>query len=376
MLINDIFQGPELTNDYTLTESAGITTIAFTGAATSVSYDVNNASIPRGGIIVSVGSTGGFGYQPLVSAGGTATVSVAGTISAISVGNSGSGYRASSTYEIVVDTSFPVGIGSTLIYLENTNSIFSILNLLNTGFNCSIGVGTFIGSGSVITSVGSTFVRVGSGVTSPYQIPSGTQTIIKISNPQIGIVNVGVGTSSVGIATITHVGYSTIISGSISTSVTITNPGTGYTSTNRPYVIFDDPLSYSNIPLIYSSGSSGVGTAAKINIVVGQGSSVIDFEIINTGYGYGNGQILTVPIGGTTGIPTTGASFSEFKINIEKTFTDKFVGWSIGELQVLDSLDKVDTLIDFNNTGKVGIPGVAIGIKEPRKTFKQKYNVR
>ena len=180
---------------------------------------------------------------------------------------------------------------------------------------------------------------MGSGATSPYQIPSGTQTIIKISNPQIGIVNVGVGISSVGIATITHVGYSTIISGSISTSVTITNPGTGYTSTNRPHVIFDDPLSYSNIPLIYSSGSSGVGTAAKINIVVGQGSSVIDFEIINTGYGYGNGQILTVPIGGTTGIPTTGASFSEFKINIEKTFTDKFVGWSIGELQNIDPID-------------------------------------
>jgi hypothetical protein len=39
---------------------------------------LNNASIPRGGVIVSVGSTEGFGYQPLVSAGGTATVSVAG----------------------------------------------------------------------------------------------------------------------------------------------------------------------------------------------------------------------------------------------------------------------------------------------------------
>jgi hypothetical protein len=94
ILINDIFQGPGLTNDYTLTESVGITTIAFTGAATSVSYDINNASIPRGGIIVSVGSTEGFGYQPLVSAGGTAIVSVAGTISAISIGNSGSGYRS------------------------------------------------------------------------------------------------------------------------------------------------------------------------------------------------------------------------------------------------------------------------------------------
>jgi hypothetical protein len=251
ILINDIFQGPGLTNDYTLTESVGITTIAFTGAATSVSYDINNASIPRGGIIVSVGSTEGFGYQPLVSAGGTAIVSVAGTISAISVGNSGSGYR------------------------------------------------------------------------------SGVQ-----------VVRVGVALSSTDTPTIEFIGTASVSNGSV-VSIAITNPGTGYTSTNQPYVVFDDPLSYSNIPLIYSSGSSGVGTAARINIVVGQGSSVIDFEIINTGYGYGNEQILTVPIGGATGIPTTGvgASFKEFKINIEKTFTDKFTGWSIGELQVLDSID-------------------------------------
>jgi hypothetical protein len=249
VLINDIFQGPGLTYDYTLLESAGITSITFTGAATSVSYDVNNASIPRGGVIVSVGSTEGFGYQPLVSAGGTATVSVAGTISAISIGNSGSGYR------------------------------------------------------------------------------SGAQ-----------VVKVGVALSSTSIPTIQFIGTASVSNGSI-VSIAITNPGTGYTSTNPPYVIFDDPLSYSNIPLIYSSASSGIGTQAKVNIVVGQGSSVIDFEIINTGYGYGDGQILTVPIGGATGIPTTGSSFNEFQLTIQKTFVDKFTGWSIGELQVLDSLD-------------------------------------
>jgi hypothetical protein len=249
VLINDIFQGPGLTYDYTLSESTGITSITFTGAATSVSYDVNNASIPRGGVIISVGSTEGFGYQPLVSAGGTATVSVAGTISAISIGNSGSGYR------------------------------------------------------------------------------SGAQ-----------VVKVGVALSSTSIPTIQFIGTASVSNGSI-VSIAITNPGTGYTSTNPPYVIFDDPLSYSNIPLIYSSGSSGVGTQAKVNIVVGQGSSVIDFEIINTGYGYGDGQILTVPIGGATGIPTTGSSFNEFQLTIQKTFVDEFTGWSIGELQVLDRFD-------------------------------------
>ena len=249
ILINDIFQGPGLTYDYNLSESTGITSIRFTGTATSVSYDVNNASIPRGGIIVSVGSTEGFGYQPLVSAGGTAIVSVAGTISAISIGNSGSGYR------------------------------------------------------------------------------EGVQ-----------VVNVGVGTSSTETPNIEFIGTAVVSNGHI-VSVAITNPGTGYTSTNPPYVVFDDPLSYSNIPLIYSSGSSGVGTQAKIDIVVGQGSSVIDFEITNTGYGYGDDEILTIPVGGSVGIPTTGNSFNEFQISIQKTSADKFSGWSIGELQVLDRLD-------------------------------------
>ena len=248
VLINDVFQGPGLTYDYTLSESAGETFINFTGTATSVSYDVNNASIPRGGIIVSVGSTSGFGYQPLVSAGGTAVVSVAGTISAISIGNSGSGYRG------------------------------------------------------------------------------------------IQIVNVGVGTSSTGTPKIEFIGTA-VVSGGHVISVNITNPGSGYTSTNPPYVVFDDPLSYSNIPLYYSSGYSGFGTQAKIDIVVGQGSSVIDFEITNTGYGYKDGEILTIPVGGTIGIPTTGNSFNEFQISIQNTFTDKFTAWSIGELQVLDRID-------------------------------------
>jgi hypothetical protein len=129
------------------------------------------------------------------------------------------------------------------------------------------------------------------------------------------------------------------VSGGHIVSVSITNPGTGYTSTNPPYVVFDNPLSYSNIPLSYRSGYSGVGTEAKIDIVVGQGSSIIDFEIISTGYGYKENEILTVPIGGTTGIPTTGTSFKEFQISVQRTSKDKFSGWSIGELQVLDRLD-------------------------------------
>ena len=253
ILVNDIFQGPGLTNDYVLSESVGVTTITFTGIAQTVTTDVGISSFPRGGIIISVGSTEGFAYQPLISAGGTATVSGLGTISTISIGNSGSGYR------------------------------------------------------------------------------SGIQTV----------VNVGVGTSSTGIPNIEFIGTAAISGGHI-VSVAITNPGSGYTSTNPPYVFFDSPLSYTNIPLSYSSDSPsvGIGTQATIDIVVGQGSSVIDFEIKNTGYGYKVGEILTLPVGGAIGIPTTSASFEEFQITIDKTFTDEFTGWSVGTLQVLDDIEQ------------------------------------
>ena len=248
ILINDVFQGPGLTYDYTLNETAGITSIRFTGTATSFRSDVNTSNLPIGGVIISIGSSQGFGYQPLVSAGGTAIVSISGTISSISIGNSGSGYR------------------------------------------------------------------------------SGSQ-----------IVRVGVGTSSTGTPKIQFIGTAVVSNGHI-VSVAITNPGSGYTSTKAPYVVIDDPLSYSDIPLKYTSSSSGFGTEATVDVVVGSGSSIVDFEFKNNGYGYGQGDILTIPIGGATGIPTT-SGYKEFQVIVQKTFSDKFTGWSLGELQVLDDLN-------------------------------------
>jgi hypothetical protein len=264
VLINNIFQGPGITNDYTLSGSTGITSITFVGSATSLASDINTSNLPVGGIIVSVGSTEGFGYQPLVSAGGTAIVSVAGTISLISIGNSGSGYR--------------------------------------------------------------------SGI----QTSGGIKPVI---------VRVGVATSSTGTPNIEFIGTAVVSNGNI-VSIAITNPGIGYTRSNPPYVIIDDPLSYSDIPLIYSSASSGIGTQSTVDIVVGQGSSVIQFEIKNTGYGYKSDEILTVPTGGIVGIPTiSNSTLKEFQISIQNTFTDKFSGWSIGELQVFDSIENL-----FNGT--------------------------
>jgi len=280
LLVNNIFQGPSrpsgafsIVGDYSLEEVSGVTTVTFTGNSES--------TIPTGGVIVSVASTEGFGYQPLVSAGGTATVSIAGTISTISIGNSGSGYR--------------------------------------TGI----------------------------------QTEGGYREVI---------VNVGVATSSTGIPNIEIIGKATISNGNV-VGVSITNPGIGYTSSNPPIVIFDDPLSYSNVPLIYSSSSRpGLGTGATVDIVVGQGSSVINFELVNIGSGYGQGEILTVAIGGTTGIQTnTSLSYKEFQITVDRTFTDEFCAWSIGDLEVFDVID--DLFDGFSVSFPLSINGQVRSIK-------------
>jgi len=255
LLINGIFQGPGVTRDYTLSENSGITSVTFTGTASTTAYDPNDLDVPIGGVIVSVAGTTGFGYQPLVSAGGTAVVSSAGTIQSISIGNSGSGYR------------------------------------------------------------------------------SGIQTT----------VNVSVATSSRGVMNLTSIGTAAISGGHI-VSIAVTNPGIGYTSTNPPKVIIDAPLPYSHISLQYSNDSVGSGgTGAKVSITVGQGSSVIDFTLTNTGYGYGLNHILTIPTGGATGIPTTpvGNDFKEFQLEITDIITDSFSGWTLGEIEPLDDFSNL-----------------------------------
>lgn len=239
VLINGVYQHPE--QEYQITKNLGISSISFIGSASSVSYDVNTATIPRGGVIVSAGSTQGLGYQPLVSAGGTATVSLAGTIQAIAIGNSGSGYRV------------------------------------------------------------------------------GIQT-----------VRVGIQTESLGFTSITYVGIASIANGNV-IGVSITNPGIGFTASSAN-VIFDSPLPYSNLPL----NSSGLGTGASVSIVVGQGSSIISYELTNAGYGYNIGEELSLPVG----IPTYSDTFIPFKLKVEEIFEDQFSSWVIGDLQPIDSFDK------------------------------------
>jgi hypothetical protein len=345
ILVNQILQQPKrdttvsIEGNYEVIEGSGISSIRFNGYPPTNTYDVNTGTLPKGGIIVSLGSTQGFGYQPLVSAGGTAIVSIAGTISSIAIGNTGGGYRASRRYDIQTSIAATVGIGSTVIQIINQSGVFTKLGLANTGSNCKVSIGTFITNATIngITTNALTITGIG---TTNKSIPRNTPVTVSINNSLVGFINVGIANSSVGISTITHIGIATISGGRIN-SVTITNPGVGYTVSNPPTVVFDSPTSYDNLPLFYSASSpSGIGTGATVSIVVGQGSSVINFEINNYGYAYNQNDILTFASGGLYGVPLNSSlTYNEFQITVAKVYDDEFSGWVIGDIQVIDPID-------------------------------------
>jgi len=182
VFINDIFQIPSTENnagfDYDLNSLTGITTISFTGITRPnteeiviVDYDINQNQIPRGGIILSLGSTGGLGYAPLVGASVTAVIGAGGSITAVGIGSTdivGSGYR---------------------------------------GNVISIGITDSTGYGATITAT------VGTGGTLAFNVINGgsgyTNPILKIDSPNYNNLPItGVSRLSVGNTTTTGIGFS------------------------------------------------------------------------------------------------------------------------------------------------------------------------
>jgi hypothetical protein len=266
ILLRNIFQKPSI--DYNIGNTIGIgTQISFTGRQNSsnsdivVPYDVNANDTPRGGIIISIASTQGFGYQRQIRASGIATVSTSGSVTSVNIGTS----------------YYTVGAGYSNY--------------------------TYPGSGYIQSTVPITF-----------------------DDPENN------GSNAAGFG---------VVNSGIVTSIIITNGGIGYTNTNPPKVTFESPLPYDNISLT----GSYTGIGASVSIIVGQGSSVIDFQITNFGYGYKVGDILT-PVGILTDLNSS--NFNPFTIVVDKVWYDKFSGWNVGTLELI-----VDISSEFDNFRKV-----------------------
>ena len=95
LFINGVFQTPSTENNagnnylFEQDTAAGISSVVFTGiTSTDGSYiesefDINQNQIPRGGLVVSLGSTPGLGYAPLVGAKVKAKKNSSGTLTEI-----------------------------------------------------------------------------------------------------------------------------------------------------------------------------------------------------------------------------------------------------------------------------------------------------
>ena len=267
ILVNDVFQGPVA--NYDLNENAGVTSITFTGAGTSVAADVNTSQLPIGGVIVSVGSTEGMGYQPIVAAGGTVVVSTAGTISAITIGYSGSGYRSGigQTVNVAIQTSSLTGINVTPfgtatignngtitgIAVTNTHVIYKPRDIQNVGYNSATGITTIttanrhgLQNGEPISLSGIAFTcdyaTAVSISTVGYTTSTGVMTVTTYSPHGLST------TGSRKDAIFTGLAFTCALDGGVyqhiyprnkdrvfNTSIPITKDGTAYTATNAVY---------------------------------------------------------------------------------------------------------------------------------------------
>ncbi|MEY3470455.1 MAG: Prochlorococcus phage, partial [Actinomycetota bacterium] len=193
VIINGIYQTPttanNVNNNFKILENniTGISSIVFSGITSSngstyiSQSDVNMNELPRGGLIVSLGSTPGLGYAPLVGASVTAIVS-GGSIISIGIGttgNWGSGYK--NPVSIAVTESGHSGLSATIT--------------------------ATVGAGGTLSF---TVVNGGSGYTNP---------IINISPPNYSNLSV-IGVSRLGIGQTTESGSGLLLDIEVGSSST------------------------------------------------------------------------------------------------------------------------------------------------------------
>lgn len=368
LFINGIYQTPftENVTDYNFrileNESLGISSVVFSGIRNDndeiaiSEADVNQNQLPRGGIIVSLGSTAGLGYAPLVGAKVRVTVDSNGSINGIvgiaTTGNAVAFTTASYNNESGILRVF----SSNLSDLDGANQV----KIIGMGFTCpsNPGIVSYFPSHNEsldIIGIGTTSfsVQVGTSTLPHYYVGYGT------IYPWYEELNFGSGYKdpvSVGITEIGHVGDPATITANVGAGGTLSfNIGAGGTGYTNP-VIQISPPNYENLPIIGVSRlgigettDTGIGLLMNVEIGpsvggdtegnVGIGSTfyqVSSFKITRPGYNFNRGDIFK-PIGLVT---AKGLSkpIEEFKLAVLETYNDDFAAWQFGEMDLIDSI--------------------------------------
>ena len=276
-----------------MNENLGVTSIRFTGTATSIGNDVNTSNLPVGGVIVSVGSTEGFGYQPLVAAGGTATVSTAGTIRAITLSNAGSGYRygIGQVVSVGIQTQATrgtniTGFGTAIIgtagaltgvAVTNVDVIYKPRDISNIGYNSITGISTVTTAFDHGLIQGEEIKLSGIAFTCDYAPPLGISTIVYDENVGVMTVttNVGHGLTTIGTKSsnviFTGLAFTCALDSGVyqhiyprnrdrffNTAIEVTGVGNTFTASNA---VFDPTI---GIATITTTANHGMATGDKV----------------------------------------------------------------------------------------------------------------
>jgi hypothetical protein len=209
LFINGVFQTPTTLNNpennFSIVENtvSGISSVVFSGITSSGTgtiitseFDVNQNQTPRGGIIISLGSSTGLGYAPLVGAAVTAVVGVGGSIVSVGLGttdNLGSGYNGI------------VAIGVSIYQNGHTGAAATISATVGAGGTLSFNV-----------------VGGGTGYTNPQ---------VFVSEPSYENLSV-IGESRLGVGTTTDTGIGLLLNVEVGASST-TGIGSTYFEVSR-----------------------------------------------------------------------------------------------------------------------------------------------
>ena len=399
VLINGIFQKPttenNLNNNYEFVgvgttaqdiQFTGVTS-AFTGNQIIVNGDVNQNQLPRGGKIVSLGSTGGLGVAPLVGAAVTGILNQFGGITGVGIGSTlfnksvspsrpssgltfGSGYRpVGGTVAIgITDLEYEhrfvsSGVGSIRTNSDG-NDIFDgtqrtatdavyvshtgLLTLTISGHG--LGVNDFVGidTGGIVFRCSRdnfqsdhAYPRAISKTTGLPDPIAGIATIITASTADTITAFIGFGGGAgTGASATGNIG----IGGTL--DINIGAAGTNYVS---PRFQFPQPT-YENMEVIgvsrngISTTDTGSNLLVTLNVgassTVGIGSTLFEissFEIARDGHSFKRGDKFK-PVGLVT---ARGASLEDFIIEVTEIYNDKFSSWDFGEFDYIDPLDNL-----------------------------------
>ena len=251
--------------------AVGIATIdAITGIVTAVSFDESDSWATGTGATIGAGYTAApsisFSGSPSpVRATATVTVSVAGTVSTISIGNSGFGYLTAPTVTIAS----PGGAD------ENFRAL-GVATIRSTSIKTqgTIGIGSNIITGVTTTNiVVGDRVRLGVGYSDLYNfIPTDTF----VSSIGSSTLTMSASATNVGIATsVFEFGRANC---GVVTGIAVTFGGGGYLS--PPTVTISNEVSEKNY-----IDFPGISTATGI-ATVSAGGTVSNINILDSGYGY------------------------------------------------------------------------------------------